>query len=128
MSNTKHKPARPCPANAPCNPKRWQEFVTSWECENGFEAQISLGDSSDFWPKKSAPIKPKTIDVLYSLSMDSDVLESSGFEEWASNFGYETDSRKADSIYRACLEIALKLKAVIGNDGLEQLRLAFQDY
>lgn len=60
--------------------------------------------------------------------MDSDVLESSGFEEWASNFGYETDSRKADSIYRACLEIALKLKAVIGNDGLEQLRLAFQDY
>lgn len=72
--------------------------------------------------------KPALRDVLYSLSMDADAIEYPSFEEWASNFGYETDSRKAENIYRTCLEIALKLRAAIGDDGLAKLREACQDY
>ena len=77
---------------------------------------------------RGKPILPDPLDVIYSLVTDASVLDSSGFEDWASDFGYETDSRAAESIYRACLEIALKLRAGIGAAGLSQLRDAFQDY
>ena len=73
-------------------------------------------------------IEPKSADVLYSLAMDSDVLDYGAFEQWAEEFGYDPDSRKAESIYRACLEIALKLRAGLGDSGLAALRNAFQDY
>lgn len=71
---------------------------------------------------------PDILDVMYCLVMDSDVLETSGFEEWASNFGYDTDSRKAKKIYDQCVEQSLKLKAVLGYEKLEKLRELFQDY
>ena len=116
--------------HCPADKKKWfspseRANAISRECELG-KAQTQNSRLQMF--SESAPIKPDHVSVIWSLVTDSDVLEHSSFEEWASNFGYETDSRKAESIYRACLEIALKLKAGIGNDGLEQLRLAFQDY
>ena len=79
--------------------------------------------------KRGKPIPPPDpCDVVYSLAMDADVLNYSGFEDWASNFGYDTDSRSAEKTYRACLEIALALRNAIGEDGLRQLQEACQDY
>lgn len=72
--------------------------------------------------------EPSAVDVLYSLSMDAGALDYPSFEDWAPDFGYSEDSREAEKIYRACLEIALKLRNAIGEAGLEQLREAFQDY
>lgn len=71
---------------------------------------------------------PELKDVLYSLVMDSDVLNYSEFEEWAENFGYETDSRKAEKIYKDCLNTALKLRSIIGQDGIDTLNKLFEDY
>lgn len=71
---------------------------------------------------------PRLEDVLYSLVMDSDVLDYPVFEDWADSYGYDKDSRKGEQIYRACLEIGLKLRALIGNDSLERLRDLYQDY
>lgn len=73
-------------------------------------------------------IRPDSVDVLYSLVMDSNVIDSGGFESWAADYGYDPDSRKAESIYRECLEHALKLRAWIGGENLDALREAFQDY
>jgi hypothetical protein len=53
---------------------------------------------------------PKLVDVLYSLVMDSDVINYDCFEDWAECFGYDTDSREAERIYNACMAIALKLR------------------
>ena len=58
----------------------------------------------------------------------SDVLNAGTFEEWAGDFGYDLDSRNAEKIYRACLDNALKLRAMLGNDALDKLRELFQDY
>lgn len=71
---------------------------------------------------------PAIEDVLYSLVSDADVLNSSSFEDWANELGYDPDSRKAESIYRACLEIALKLRNGIGESNLARLREAFEDF
>lgn len=71
---------------------------------------------------------PTAADVLYSLCSDAGALDYASFEDWAADFGFDTDSREAERIYRACLDIGLKLRAAIGDAGLEQLREAFQDY
>lgn len=71
---------------------------------------------------------PDLIDVLYCLVMDSDVLDHGGFEEWASDYGYDSDSREAERTYRLCVEQSLKLRTLVGQDGLEKLRDAYQDY
>lgn len=72
---------------------------------------------------RGKPILPDFADVLTSFAADSDVLDHPTFESWASEFGYDTDS-KAEAIYRACLDITLRLRASIGEDGLALLREA----
>ena len=91
------------------------------ECETG---RAYLGEYS----KGGIHIRPDARDVIYSLIMDASVLDSGGFESWVADFGYDPDSRKAETIYRACLDIALKLRSGIGEDGLAKLRDAFEGY
>lgn len=71
---------------------------------------------------------PNVADVLHSLCLDAEVLNYCAFEDWASEFGYETDSRKAEGIYRECISIALKLRTVLGNDGIAAIRAMMEEY
>jgi hypothetical protein len=97
-----------------------------WECENGRKAR-HLANIDQF--KGNGPIlEPKFADVLYSLVTDSEAIDYGSFEEWANMLGDDPDSRKAETMYRACLEIGLKLRNALGDDGLRQLREACQDY
>lgn len=73
-------------------------------------------------------ILPEAVDFFYCIVSDCDVVNYSSFEDWASNFGYEEDSRKAEKIYNECLKTSLKFKSAIGFEGLEKLQEAFQDY
>jgi hypothetical protein len=103
------------------------QWAPSWERDALVRAEVETGKKNRFQFGKPAPhgihtVAPKLADVLYSLAMDVDVLDAGSFEEWASNYGYDTDSRKAEVTYRACLEIALKLRNGLGEDGLRRLR------
>lgn len=72
---------------------------------------------------------PALIDVLYALSSDSTVIDYPGFEEWARDCGENTDSRKAEETYRACLDVALKFRRLLGGDSaMDKLRTACEDY
>lgn len=73
-------------------------------------------------------ILPNIADVYYSIVMDSDVLDYGNFENWAAEFGYDSDSIKAEKLYRMCLDTALIMRAVIGDSGLERLREVYRDY
>jgi hypothetical protein len=103
-----------------------REARVTWECENGRPAHKFV--NVRVRATGPATIEPNALDVIHSLVMDSDVLDSGGFESWASDLGFDVDSRKAEAIYRACLDIALKLRSAIGDAGLSALRTAFQDY
>lgn len=104
----------------------YQRIVTRAECEKGKPVKRVLANDDCLHGKDW--IEPSPVDVLCSLSMDSDVLDSGGFEDWAADFGYDTDSRAAESIYRACLELALQMRAAFGSEGMAALQTAFQDY
>lgn len=89
------------------------------ECETGFGGKPGR-------PGKYS--KPDPLDVIWSLVCDSRVIDYSGFEDWADSYGYDTDSRSAESIYRECLTLAIKLRAVLGDSGLYDLTKAFEEY
>lgn len=71
---------------------------------------------------------PSIEDVLYSLVSDSTAIDAGSFEDWASDYGYDTDSREAERIYKQCIDIGLALRRVVGDAKLQELREAFQDY
>lgn len=70
--------------------------------------------------------KPHPADVLYSIVMDDPHEEA--FENWAGNFGYSTDSRKAEAIYRACIEQTRSAERVLGRKLLDEIAALLQDY
>lgn len=73
-------------------------------------------------------IHPDYVDVLWSLLQDASVLDSPTFEDWASDLGYDRDSRKAEAIYRECLRVALALRNGFTADEWQRLQDAAQDY
>jgi len=110
--------------------------LLDWEIEHGKPARVvGFGQDTIAVDKleiraadNAKPIEPEFESVLDELSMDASILDEPGFEAWAASLGYDPDSRKAEKVYRACLEIALKLRAALGEDGLTALREACQDY
>jgi hypothetical protein len=133
---TLHKDGRPilttdygagcghCPSYQQGNSNACRAMAVDAECETGYAHRIDGMNPT----KTNKPILPDFADVLHSLASDSDVLDCSSFEEWAGNLGYDADSRKAEGIYRACLDVALKLRNALGEQGLATLREACQDY
>lgn len=112
--------------------EQYRQAIAAAECESGFPMELDpwgRGPDNVFKRKpKGEAIQPDPLSVVYSLVMDSNVLDYGGFEGWAAEYGYDTDSRSAESTYRACLEIALQLRAAIGEAGIAALQTAFQDY
>ncbi len=72
---------------------------------------------------------PELAEVLDCLASDSYTLplpemagsENEAFAEFCSEFGYDTDSRKALKTYRACLSQARRLRNLLGNSAYSTL-------
>jgi hypothetical protein len=85
------------------------------ECRTGVRA-----DSK----KANVYIKPDARDVVRSVMLDSSALDYGCFEDWARDYGYDTDSRAAEAIYRLCLQRAVMLRASLGKEKFDALQLA----
>ncbi len=107
--------------------KMWEPSIVEFETETGFKSRgfTSWGRFSE---DRAAPILPDPIGVIWSCLMDGDAIDYPSFESWAADYGYDTDSRTAEATYRTCLDMGLKMRAALGEEGLRQLRDAFQDY
>lgn len=112
----------------PCEKRRHDEIIRT-ACETGVYPKYTRDwvRETFYYPKVKQPA-PQLIDVLYCLVQDSEVIDRGSFEEWASDYGYDLDSRSAEKTYRLCLEQSLQLRNLIGNDNLEQLKELYQDY
>lgn len=61
--------------------------------------------------------EPQAADVLDCLASDAAGVENAGdFEDWASEYGYDTDSRKAERIYKNCKRAANRLYKFLNSD------------
>lgn len=60
--------------------------------------------------------KPRTADVLGCLVSDANGVEKTpNFEEWARDYGYDTDSIKAQRIFQNCVREARRLNKFLGD-------------
>lgn len=121
------------PSNYPDSLARWQADAPAWECERGVAAGWLM---NGFHPAhrslprvgRGTPIMPNAADVVHSLISDAAVLDYPTFESWAGDSGYDPDSRKGEAIYRACLELALKLRCGLGDAAMRDLAEACEGY
>jgi hypothetical protein len=87
-----------------------------------FEYSTGLGHRN-----KNKAVKPKLADVLYSLTFDAYASQTS-FDDWCSEFGYDTDSRKALDMYLQCQESDAKLRKVLSHENIAQITKLLEDY
>lgn len=77
---------------------------------------------------KKEKLTPGLAEVLHSLLLDgSPHFNHQSFEDWAPEFGYDTDSREAERIYRLCDDIGRKLAHAIPQKTLEAAQRITQD-
>ena len=112
--------------NTPYDRRKQEEMIRK-TCETG--KLWHHMPSGDFWHEtsKQQPA-PDVLDVLYCVISDADVLNHNSYEQWASDLGYDEDSRKGEAIYQACIKQSLSLKNLIGYQAIEKLKELFQDY
>lgn len=73
--------------------------------------------------QKIKKITPEMDDVMHSLLLDGAAyFDAFSFEEWCAEYGYDTDSRKAESIYRHCDDTGRSLARMFTSAELSQLR------
>lgn len=68
----------------------------------------------------TAPTPPTAEEVLDCLASEASAMDQS-FEDWASDFGYDVDSRKAEKAYNACREQGFALRKLLGYADFEIL-------
>ena len=64
-----------------------------------------------WFEKNTRPIQPKLEDILECLIMDIQASQGS-FDDFCDEFGYDSDSRKAFSIWEKCCENNKKLRSL----------------
>jgi hypothetical protein len=65
--------------------------------------------------------EPELADVLYCLLLDAGAMDET-FESWCGNFGYDSDSRAAEKVWKACRQNGKRLLNLIGRVYFEDLR------
>ena len=65
--------------------------------------------------------EPQAVEVLSCLADDAAGVEYTNFEGWCSDYGYDTDSRKAEKTFKACKHSAARLQSFLGVTLFDQL-------
>lgn len=72
---------------------------------------------------------PQREDVVASMLMDwRSIEETSDFEEWAEECGYDTDSRKAEAIYETCRAQSEDFEQLFRDISMDDLHELFEDF
>ena len=56
---------------------------------------------------------PDIVDVLQSLTSDG-YAQSLPFVEWCAEYGYDSDSRRAERLYRECRSLGRRFGRLLG--------------
>ena len=88
--------------------------LTVWDCDGYAQTK---------------PNAPELADVLYSVVSDAQgVAFGQSFDDWAGDYGYDEDSRRAEKAFNACRDEYFDLIRLCGREGFETLCELFEDY
>jgi hypothetical protein len=77
---------------------------------------------------KRQKVQPKAYEVFASVCREAWEASQETFDDWASNFGYDTDSRKAEQLYHACKAPFGTLIGMIGSTDVEKFAQLAQQF
>lgn len=69
---------------------------------------------------KAQKVQPNPAEVLICYCREALEAIETTFEDWASNFGYDTDSRKAENIYNSSRDSYSKLLKIMSRKEIEE--------
>ena len=97
---------------------KWEVSLYRGEAKIMIEFHLGVGNNGR---------QPDLKEVIYALLSDG-YAGSLSFEDFCSDFGYDTDSRKAFATWEACKESGEKLGKLFSGVEIEHLELEFTDY
>lgn len=110
----------------------YQSALTSKAMQDKNRPSDARGDNwatIRLWEKRAMRPMPTLEDVLSCLLMDASGYDNSrNFEDWASEYGYDTDSRTAERTYQTVAEQSKALRHLLGNDRYNEYLNAENDY
>lgn len=92
--------------------EEWQRAAQPWTVTLRYQGRRL---TVEFWQGQAHTEPPTAADVLSCLITDTDCGERE-FEEFCSDLGYDPDSRKAESTWKACAKTAVKVRRLLGDD------------
>jgi hypothetical protein len=99
--------------------------MPDWNDANHYKCTLTMGRKQMtvyFSQGYRVSHEPEVVDVLNCLADDSEgVSNARSFEEWAEEYGYDTDSRKAEKTYNVCVKQAARLRSFLGEDLYNEL-------
>ena len=99
--------------------------MPDWNDANHYKCKLTMGRKQMtvyFSQGYGITHEPEAADVLNCLADDSaGVSNARSFEEWAEEYGYDTDSRKAEKTYKVCVKQAARLLSFLGEDLYNEL-------
>lgn len=99
-----------------------------FEAEQGREAVAFPGAPGVLTQRGGKEILPDAANVVCCLVTDARyVLDAGGFEQWAVELGFDPDSRKAEAIWKTCIEHALAIRSHLGEPLMYSLVEAFEE-
>jgi hypothetical protein len=102
----------------------WSRTADHWRCKIVARAGGKKRTLNTYFSKGSGHhgAEPKITEVFSALSLDAMGFENArDFEDWASEYGYSADSRKAEKAYTVVGKQAASLKQLLGEDAFQEL-------
>ena len=90
---------------------RWYKTATHWKLVLTMDGRVMVVGYSQGSAHVDAP---KVADVLDCLCSDATCPDT--FEDFCSEYGYDTDSRRAERTFKACLKSRDELREFLGDD------------
>lgn len=90
----------------------WQQGANDWRVTLGYQGRRY---TVDFWQGVGIVGAPDAAGVMECLLSDASSADQD-FEEWCSDLGESTDSRRAHATWEACRRTSLRLRRLLGDD------------
>lgn len=90
----------------------WRRQATGWTCTLRYEGRRY---TFDFWQGAAISGEPDAVGVLECLLSDAQGGDQT-FGDFCNEYGYDTNSRKAEATWRACQKAMVSMKRLLGAD------------
>lgn len=102
-------------------PERVQVFVNSRQKNPHVQFVDKLAEAqAAAYLANEQKVRPEAFEVLACVCAESHEARENSFEDWAENFGWNTDSRKAERMHRQLSDQWHTLAALIGRENVQK--------